>query len=176
MTPAVTVIRSGVPELVEAGLRSDLSFRAEAEKLSREAESALNYELSSTRLFRVVKADSMAALIRQKDPAYARFPRVPWGQYLSSIDADGIIDVRLSFKSQGGGINTYAVLSLFDRRGSELVTVKFNTQWGKSYLLPEDGWTTMPDAIHGAVVGLAKAFRKQTAAGGAPGHLAGSGC
>lgn len=149
------------PVLIDSMLAMDPELRAFSESVSKWADSLLHKELTATGLFLVIAPDSIIRLISGRDTNFSRFNRAPWEAYKDLFNVDGFLITQLSFERESGGANTYVSISIYGRNtGSEVVNVKFNTKWGKSYLLPQSIDKTLPDAIHGAINGLVKELRK----------------
>ena len=165
--PLVDRIDEKHPEFVDSLLANYADFRAQSMEISKKAESVLLEELNTSGLFSVIGPDSVLGMISDRNPDYWRFGREDWKSYKDIVDATGFLITKLSFGRESGGINTYVTLTIYDNvTGNAIIEAKFNTKWGKSYLLPQPMEKTLPDGIHGAVNGLINELRKHPAFGG----------
>ena len=133
----------------------------QAEHLSRSAERELLRNLRSTELFRIIEPDTVTAIVKQQDSAFARWSQVPWQSCSGGVDADAFMLTKVRFAGESNGFNTYVTLTLFEKSASApAVTVSFNTKWGKSYFLPQPVRVTLSDAMEGAVKALTNAMHR----------------
>jgi hypothetical protein len=149
------------PEIIGDLLERDSNFVRASVNWSLYADSLLAYEVDQRGLFSIVPLDSVSSIPANPERRTWRFVHADFREFIGPIDADGVLTATLWFKKEMGGINTYIELVLYDQpSGAEVVKVGFNTQWGKSYLFSHGAAKTLPDAMHGAVAGLAKALKE----------------
>lgn len=159
LTGRISETFSGVHDM---SLLMDPEFRERSERISHFAESVLLRELSVSELFLLVTPDSVYKALSADDPSFSRFKKTDWRAYRTIINADGFLMTKISFAREADGVNTYVTLTLYDSKSlHEVVEVKFNTKWGKSYWLSQQIDITLADGIRGAVNGLVKALRKR---------------
>lgn len=148
----------------ESTLAIDPGLRAYAADLSQRADWALVENLQASGLFTIIAPDSIIRLVTAHQSGFSRFGGYEWKGFRGAIDAGAIIIAGFSFKGEGSGTNTYVTLSIFDTKtANQIMEVKFNTKWGKSYGFPKPADETLPDAIQGAVNGLVNKLRNDPA-------------
>ena len=159
--PLTDRISATFPDAHDIALLMDPEFREHSERVSAFAESALLRELSASELFVLITPDSVFAVLSGEDPSYSRFKKLDWRDHRRLIDADGFLLTKMSFARESDGVNTYVTLTLYDgKTAREVIEVKFNSKWGKSYRLSQQIDKTIPDGVKGAVKGLVKKLRK----------------
>ncbi len=109
--PLVGDLERKFPELVDSMLASDKEFLQYAESISGFAENALNGELDSSGVFRVVSPDSMYRAIRNTNHDFTRFKDVDKLRYVNPQETDALLVTQVSFRRESGGINTYVNLT-----------------------------------------------------------------
>lgn len=165
--PLTNKLHEKFPELIDTMLAWDPVFEISSISLSKSAEEILLVELNRTKLFKIKSSKDVSRNISKKNSKYSRFDRVNWQDYKDVISADIVLISTIRFEREAGGANSYVTLTLYNRStGAIVIESKFNTKWGKSYLGSQDVYTTLPDAIEGAVNGLANELRKYPAFGG----------
>jgi len=149
------------PEVIDTILSYDPEFLRFALWLSHTADSLLYEELNASGLFEVLPADSIGFALARRDSTFHRFDRTDWRTCREVVNADALLQTKVSYKEEGSGTNTYVVLSLLDvRGGGVIIESSFNTKWGSSYIFSPDAVKSLPDAICGAARAIIKEIKK----------------